>query len=131
MTREVAGALDGGDPEVSAAQHTWRGGLQGKWPSIGILLIAQVAAMAVWFASAAAASTLARSTPLSGFEVALLTSAVQAGFVVGTLVSALLGLPDRHIQAATTVTGTPLSAALPDSSSSWHSSVRSLALDPG
>ncbi len=95
MTREVAGALDGGDPEVSAAQHTWRGGLQGKWPSIGILLIAQVAAMAVWFASAAAASTLARSTPLSGFEVALLTSAVQAGFVVGTLVSALLGLPDR------------------------------------
>jgi MFS family permease len=51
--------------------------------------------MAVWFASAAAASALSRSTPLSGFEAALLTSAVQAGFVLGTLVSALLGLPDR------------------------------------
>ncbi len=51
--------------------------------------------MAVWFASAAAASALARSAPLSGFEAALLTSAVQAGFVCGTLASALLGLPDR------------------------------------
>lgn len=51
--------------------------------------------MAVWFASAAAASALARSTPFSGFEAALLTSAVQAGFVLGTLASALLGLPDR------------------------------------
>jgi MFS family permease len=73
----------------------WSGGLRGKWPSITVLLVSQVAAMAVWFASAAAASALARSTPLSGFEAALLTSAVQAGFVVGTLASALLGLPDR------------------------------------
>lgn len=52
--------------------------------------------MAVWFASAAAASALARSAPLTGFEAALLTSAVQAGFVSGTLVSAILGLPDRY-----------------------------------
>jgi hypothetical protein len=73
----------------------WRGGLHGKWPSIGVILLAQVAAMAVWFASAAAASALARSTPLTPFEGALLTSAVQAGFVLGALVSALLGLPDR------------------------------------
>jgi MFS family permease len=51
--------------------------------------------MTVWFASAAAASALARSTPLSGSEAALLTSAVQVGFVLGTLASALLGLPDR------------------------------------
>lgn len=75
--------------------RAWRGGLAGKWPSIGVLLLAQVAAMAVWFASAAAASSLARSTPLSDFEAALLTSAVQAGFVVGTLASALTGLADR------------------------------------
>jgi len=73
----------------------WRGGLRGKWPSIAVILFAQVTAMAVWFASAAAASALARSAPLSGFESALLTSAVQAGFVLGTLASALLGLPDR------------------------------------
>jgi MFS family permease len=69
--------------------------LQGKWRSIAIVLFAQVAAMAVWFASAAAASTLARSAPISEFEAALLTSAVQAGFVCGTLISALAGIPDR------------------------------------
>jgi hypothetical protein len=51
--------------------------------------------MAVWFASAAAASTLARRAPLSGIESALLTSAVQAGFVCGTLASTLTGRPDR------------------------------------
>lgn len=73
----------------------WGGGLTGKWPSIAVILLAQVTAMAVWFASAAAASALARTAPLTGFESALLTSAVQAGFVCGTLVSALLGIPDR------------------------------------
>ncbi|KRB49713.1 MFS transporter [Phenylobacterium sp. Root700] len=63
---------------------------------MAVILLAQVAAMAVWFASAAAASALARSAPLSGFESGLLTSAVQAGFVLGTLASAFLGLPDRY-----------------------------------
>lgn len=81
-------------PQV-AEPRPWSGGLRGKWPSMAVLLVAQVAAMAVWFASAAAAAALARTTPLSGFEAALLTSAVQAGFVLGTLASALLGLPDR------------------------------------
>lgn len=80
---------------ASSSAPVWGGGLRGKWPSVCIILVAQVAAMAVWFASAAAASALARSTPLSGFEAALLTSAVQAGFVLGTLLSALLGVPDR------------------------------------
>jgi MFS family permease len=69
--------------------------LKGKWPSIVLILLAQVAAMAVWFASAAAASALARTMPLSSLEGALLTSAVQGGFVLGTMVSAFLGLPDR------------------------------------
>ena len=81
-----------GPSPVAAA---WGGGLSLKWPSITVILVAQFAAMMVWFASAAAASALARSAPLSGFESALLTSAVQGGFVVGTLLSALLGLPDR------------------------------------
>jgi len=80
---------------MTPKQQAWRGGLQGKWPSIGVVLFAQVTAMTVWFASAAVASALARSAPLSGFETAMLTSAVQAGFVLGTLASALLGVPDR------------------------------------
>lgn len=84
------------EPTGPAAVPTaWTGGTSRKWPSICVILMAQFAAMVVWFASAAAASALARSTPLSGFESALLTSAVQGGFVVGTLASALLGIPDR------------------------------------
>ena len=79
----------------SGLPPTRRGGFTGKWPSIAVILFAQVTAMAVWFASAAVASALARSAPLSGFEAAMLTSAVQAGFVCGTLASALLGVPDR------------------------------------
>lgn len=77
------------------AQRSAGSGVASKWPSIAVILFAQVTAMAVWFASAAAASALARSAPLSAFESALLTSAVQAGFVIGTLASALLGIPDR------------------------------------
>lgn len=95
VKEEEADAPSSGGAETAAGLRAWRGGLRDKWPSIGVLLIAQVAAMAVWFASAAAASSLARSTPLSDFEAALLTSAVQAGFVLGTLASALSGLPDR------------------------------------
>jgi hypothetical protein len=78
----------GTEPAVPISQP-WTGGAAGKWRSIGILLGAQVATMAVWFASAAAAATLARTTPLSRFESALLTSAVQAGSVAGTLVHLL------------------------------------------
>lgn len=85
-------ALDDG----SAATPPLGEGLAGKWPSLAVILVAQFAAMAVWFASAAAASALARSAPLNGFEAAMLTSAVQAGFVIGTLMSAMLGLPDRY-----------------------------------
>jgi MFS family permease len=87
--------LNRGSDEIVPARAAWRGGLAAKWPSIGVVLFAQVTAMAVWFASAAVASALARSAPLSGFETAMLTSAVQAGFVCGTLASALLGVPDR------------------------------------
>ena len=74
----------------------WQGGLRGKWPSVFVLLFAQVAAMTVWFASAAASSAVAGRGDLSSFETALLTSGVQAGFVVGTLASAVVGLADRY-----------------------------------
>src|SRR5688572_11725254 len=83
------------DLRVAPAAGVARGDGREKWPSIGILLVAQVAAMSVWFASSAAASSVARTAPISRFESSLLTSAVQAGFVVGTLISALLGIPDR------------------------------------
>ncbi len=51
--------------------------------------------MALWFSASAVVPVLTLEYGLDGFSQALFTSTVQAGFVAGSLVSALLGLPDR------------------------------------
>ncbi len=51
--------------------------------------------MSTWFATTASLPAIRAHTPMSAFHEALLSNAVQAGFVIGTLVSALLSLPDR------------------------------------
>ncbi len=63
--------------------------------SLTILLASQVAAMSTWFATTASISSIKSGWVLTPFHEAALTSSVQAGFVAGTLVSALLALPDR------------------------------------
>ncbi len=57
---------------------------------------AEILALALWFSGTAAGPGLlaAAAAPVAGFQ-SWLTSAVQAGFVLGTLVSAVLALPDR------------------------------------
>ena len=66
-----------------------------KRRAILFLVAAQVFAMSLWFSAAAVIPALAAETDLSGQQAALLTSAVSAGFVAGTLMSAVLGLADR------------------------------------
>lgn len=66
-----------------------------KWRSIGILLLAEVAAMSLWFVSAAILPEMVKATQISAFRQAALSSGVQAGFVIGALASAVLGLADR------------------------------------
>jgi MFS family permease len=51
--------------------------------------------MALWFSASAVIPTLAAEFHLSNFEQATLTTAVQIGFVIGCLISAVLGLADR------------------------------------
>ena len=51
--------------------------------------------MALWFSASAVTPALTAEFHLSNFAQAALTSGVQAGFVVGCLASAILGLPDR------------------------------------
>src|SRR5262249_18926280 len=70
------------------------------WPaskpaSVTIIALSQVAAMALWFSASAVITSLASEFQLSKFIQAAFTSGVQVGFVIGCLVSALLGLPDR------------------------------------
>ena len=66
-----------------------------KVTSVAIIAVAQVAAMALWFSASAVIPALVAEFRLSGFAQAALTSGVQAGFVLGCLVSALTGIADR------------------------------------
>ena len=66
-----------------------------KARSIALLMLAEVAGMSLWFISAAVIGDMAKDVAITPFRQALLSSAVQAGFVVGALVSAILGIPDR------------------------------------
>ncbi len=52
--------------------------------------------MALWFVSAAVLPEMLREVDLPDFQQAALTSAVQAGFVTGALISALTGISDRY-----------------------------------
>ena len=66
-----------------------------KARSISLLLVAEVAAMSLWFVSAAILPDMLREVEISTFRQAALSSSVQIGFVIGALLSAFLGLPDR------------------------------------
>lgn len=70
--------------------------MTGKARNVALITLAQVLALSLWFSSTAAGPAMLAEAPGRGnFYQALLTSAVQAGFVLGTLVSAALALPDR------------------------------------
>ncbi len=69
--------------------------MAGRGASLAILVVAEVAAMSSWFATTASLSAIRAQHALTAFGEASLTNSVQAGFVAGTLASALLSLPDR------------------------------------
>ncbi|PLW77577.1 MFS transporter [Cohaesibacter celericrescens] len=66
-----------------------------KSRSLALLCLSQVAVLSLWFSASAVAPGLASEFALSGDKVALLSSSVQAGFVIGCLISAGFGLADR------------------------------------
>ena len=63
--------------------------------SIGMIAVAQVLVLALWFSASAVVPALKADGAIDGLTASLFTSAVQLGFVVGTLGSAFLGLADR------------------------------------
>ena len=69
--------------------------MSGKPIALLLIVAAQVLALALWFSGTAAGPSMAQEAALPAGFLAWLTSAVQAGFVVGTLASAALALPDR------------------------------------
>ncbi|MFT6804102.1 MAG: nitrate/nitrite transporter NarK, partial [Nitriliruptoraceae bacterium] len=67
----------------------------GRWRALTLLATATVLAMATWFSASAVVPQLRVRWELGPSAGAWLTIAVQIGFVIGAVVSALLTLPDR------------------------------------
>ena len=63
-------------------------------PALLKIALAELLAMSLWFSASAVSPALQSEWSLAPSTVAWLTLAVQLGFVVGTLVSAFLNLPD-------------------------------------
>ena len=69
--------------------------MKSKLASLTILSVCVVPVMALWFSASAVVPSLTAEYGLSAVQASLFTSAVQAGFVAGTLASAILTLADR------------------------------------
>jgi MFS family permease len=65
-----------------------------RWRVLGLLAVAELLGMSLWFAASAVAPQLAQRWSLSGNQTAWLTTIVQLGFVSGTAIVALLNLAD-------------------------------------
>ena len=88
----------------------------GRWRALAFLSLAEVGALSLWFSAAAVLPSLSREWQLGDGGRAGLTIAVQAGFIVGTLASALGNLPDivspRILMMWSALAGAALNAAL-------------------
>lgn len=67
-----------------------------KWLSLTFLVVAEAVGMNLWFTSAAVLPDMAREGAISLDRQALLSSSVQAGFVLGALIVSVTGLADRY-----------------------------------
>ena len=89
---------------------------EGRWRALLFLSLAELGALSLWFSAAAVLPALSREWHLGDGGRAGLTIAVQAGFILGTLGSALGNLPDvlspRILMLWSAVAGAALNGAL-------------------
>jgi MFS family permease len=87
-----------------------------RWRQLAWLSIAELLALSLWFSASAVLPALAREWGLGDDGRAWLTNAVQLGFIVGTLGSALGNLPDiwppRRVMMVSAVAGAAANAAV-------------------
>lgn len=67
-----------------------------KARSITLLVLAEIAAMTLWFISSATLADQQGDITISAFKSAMLVSGVSAGFVFGALYVAMFGIADRY-----------------------------------
>jgi len=84
--------------------------------ALAAIILAEVLALALWFSGTAVAPALRIEAGVDDLTAAFFTSAVQAGFVAGTLGFALTGIVDRfdgrYLFAASALTGAGANAAI-------------------
>jgi MFS family permease len=82
--------------------------------AVVLIVVAELLGASLWFSANAAAADLARAWGLDLAQLGALTSAVQLGFIAGTLFFSLSGLADRyaasHIFAACAALGAAANA---------------------
>ena len=87
-----------------------------RWRQLAWLSVAELLALSLWFSASAVLPALAREWQLGDVGRAWLTNAVQLGFIVGTLGSALGNLPDvwspRRLMMVSAVAGAVANAAV-------------------
>jgi len=87
-----------------------------RWRALVYLSVAELLALSLWFSATAVLPALSREWQLGDGGRAGLTIAVQLGFIIGTLLSALGNLPDiyspRVIMAVSTGLGAAANGAL-------------------
>jgi MFS family permease len=86
-----------------------------RWRTLALLAVAELLGMSLWFSGSAVVPALTREWNLSTGTASWLTLSVQLGFVAGTLLSALLNLPDiispRHLFTLTAIAAAIVNAA--------------------
>lgn len=86
------------------------------WYTLPLIVFSQFAGTSLWFAGNAVLPDLADELDLPESSLSFLTSSVQLGFIVGSLVSALTNLADRHVPTrlfcASALTGAVLNALI-------------------
>ncbi|HUQ99138.1 MAG TPA: MFS transporter [Gemmatimonadaceae bacterium] len=87
-----------------------------RWRILGILGLAELLGMSLWFAASAVAPQLRFLWSLTTIEASWLTTIVQLGFVAGTAVAAILNLADlipaKRLFAVSAVLGGIANAAV-------------------
>jgi len=88
----------------------------GRWRALAALSLAELLALSLWFSASAVLPALSREWSLDAAGRAGLTIAVQLGFIVGTLASALGNLPDvwspRAVMIVSIIAGVVANAVL-------------------
>ncbi|HVS81674.1 MAG TPA: MFS transporter [Pyrinomonadaceae bacterium] len=82
-----------------------------RWRTLALLAIAELFGMSLWFSGSAVVPALTKEWNLSEGAASWLTLSVQLGFVAGTLLSALLNLPDI-ISSCRLFTSTAIAGAI-------------------